>query len=114
MTTHQPGSPMDHEYDGIKEFDNPTPGWWHSIFIVTILFAFVYFIFFQASPLGWTLYGATLAVPVLGVLALIRAVIGAPDANLFARAMAWLGSIGTLTFAGYLYAYGWIGLKIWE
>lgn len=55
MTTHQPGSPMDHEYDGIKEFDNPTPGWWHSIFIVTILFAFVYFIFFQASPLGWTL-----------------------------------------------------------
>ncbi len=68
----------------------------------------------RPSPLGWTLYGATLAVPVLGVLALIRAVIGAPDANLFARAMAWLGSIGTLTFAGYLYAYGWIGLKIWE
>jgi hypothetical protein len=28
--------------------------------------------------------------------------------------MAWLASIATLTFAGYLYAYGWIGMKIWE
>lgn len=68
----------------------------------------------RPSPVGWTLYGATLAVPALGVLALIRALIGAPDANLFARGMAWLASIGTLTFAGYLYAYGWIGMKIWE
>jgi hypothetical protein len=28
--------------------------------------------------------------------------------------MAWLASIATLTFAGYLFAYGWIGMKIWE
>jgi CubicO group peptidase (beta-lactamase class C family) len=68
----------------------------------------------RPSPIGWTLYGATLAVPALGALATLRAVMGAPDANLFARGMAWLASIATLTFAGYLFAYGWIGMKIWE
>lgn len=68
----------------------------------------------RPSPIGWALYGATLAVPVLGAAATLRTVMGAPDANLFARGMAWLSSIATLTFAGYLYAYGWIGMKIWE
>lgn len=68
----------------------------------------------RPSPIGWALYGATLAVPVLGALATLRAFMGAPDANLFARGMAWLASIATLTFAGYLYTYGWIGMKIWE
>lgn len=68
----------------------------------------------RPSPIGWALYGATLAVPVLGALATLRAFMGAPDANLFARGMAWLASIATLTFAGYLYTFGWIGMKIWE
>jgi hypothetical protein len=68
----------------------------------------------RPSPIAWALYGATLAVPVLGAAATLRTVMGAPDANLFARGMAWLSSIATLTFAGYLFAYGWIGMKIWE
>ncbi len=33
---------MDHEYDGIREYDNPTPGWWHLIFMATVLFAGIY------------------------------------------------------------------------
>lgn len=37
----------DHEYDGIREFDNPTPGWWHAIFIASIVFSVLYFIYFE-------------------------------------------------------------------
>lgn len=33
----------DHSYDGIQEFDNPTPGWWTWMFIATVVFSFVYF-----------------------------------------------------------------------
>jgi len=33
---------LEHEYDGIKEYDNPMPGWWVWIFVATILFSVVY------------------------------------------------------------------------
>src|SRR5271166_729105 len=46
---------LDHEYDGIQEYDNPCPGWWHAIFLLTILFSVVYFLFFQVGSNGWTL-----------------------------------------------------------
>lgn len=44
-----------HEYDGIKEYDNPTPSWWTWFFILTIGFSAVYlFVMFaggdQLSP----------------------------------------------------------------
>ena len=39
----------DHEYDGIQEYDNPTPGWWWAIFWVTILFAPPYFFIVLAA-----------------------------------------------------------------
>jgi len=45
---------MDHEYDGIREFDNPTPGWWHILFWASILFSLLYFYFFTFSPVSWT------------------------------------------------------------
>lgn len=54
MSDSQYGSILDHEYDGIREYDNPTPGWWHLIFQGTTLFAIVYFVFFTFSPLAWT------------------------------------------------------------
>ncbi|GAB5535063.1 MAG: hypothetical protein Rubg2KO_13120 [Rubricoccaceae bacterium] len=31
-----------HTYDGIREYDNPMPGWWVAIFVITVLFAPVY------------------------------------------------------------------------
>lgn len=34
---------LDHQYDEIQEYDNPLPGWWTAIFVVTILWAVVYF-----------------------------------------------------------------------
>lgn len=32
----------DHEYDGIKELNNPPPAWIMAVFFITILFAFLY------------------------------------------------------------------------
>lgn len=43
------GKLMGHDYDGIREYDNPTPGWWHAIFIGTILFSVVYMAVFHLS-----------------------------------------------------------------
>jgi cytochrome c oxidase cbb3-type subunit 3 len=31
-----------HSYDGIKEYDNPMPGWWIWIFVVSVIWAPVY------------------------------------------------------------------------
>ena len=45
---------LDHEYDGIREFDNPCPGWWNLLYLGTAIFSFWYFIFFQFSPVSWT------------------------------------------------------------
>ncbi len=45
---------LDHQYDGIQEYDNPCPGWWHAIFWMTVLFSAVYFLFFHVGNNGWT------------------------------------------------------------
>jgi cytochrome c oxidase cbb3-type subunit 3 len=45
---------LDHEYDGIREYDNPTPGWWHAIFVLTAVFAVFYAAFWHFSPLAWS------------------------------------------------------------
>lgn len=35
---------LGHKYDGIREYDNPMPGWWLGIFALTIGWAVVYFL----------------------------------------------------------------------
>lgn len=40
-----------HDYDGIREYDNPTPGWWHFIFLGTVVFSWFYYMFAQFSPM---------------------------------------------------------------
>jgi cytochrome c oxidase cbb3-type subunit 3 len=37
----------DHEYDGIKELDNKLPPWWVWLFNLSIIFAVVYFAYYQ-------------------------------------------------------------------
>ena len=50
---HEHGKLTDHEYDGIREYDNPCPTWWHLVFLGTFIFSVFYFLFFQGS-FGWT------------------------------------------------------------
>jgi cytochrome c oxidase cbb3-type subunit 3 len=35
---------MDHEYDGIREYDNPLPRWWLTLFYGCIAFSVLYFV----------------------------------------------------------------------
>ena len=45
---------LDHEFDGIQEFDNPCPSWWSWLFFATIVFAPVYFFYFHIGKAGIT------------------------------------------------------------
>ncbi len=38
-----------HEYDGIREFDNPMPGWWTWIFVATVVWSGVYVVGLQLA-----------------------------------------------------------------
>src|SRR5437870_4043697 len=40
---------MDHAYDGIREYDNPLPGWWRLIFAATIAFAAMYGFYYHVA-----------------------------------------------------------------
>ena len=33
---------MAHDYDGIREYDNPLPGWWSAVFAATFVFAWFF------------------------------------------------------------------------
>lgn len=48
-----------HEFDGIKEFDNPLPRWWFQMFVGTVIFALGYLALYPGlgnfkGLLGWT------------------------------------------------------------
>jgi cytochrome c oxidase cbb3-type subunit 3 len=43
---------IDHEYDGIKELDNPTPGWFNFLFYSSIIFGIVYFLNYHVFKTG--------------------------------------------------------------
>ena len=45
---------LDHEYDGIRELDNNLPPWWVWMFYATIVYAFVYLIYYHVLPYGKT------------------------------------------------------------
>ena len=41
---------LEHNYDGIQEYDNPLPRWWVVLFWVTIVFSPFYILFYHAGP----------------------------------------------------------------
>ncbi|HYD32130.1 MAG TPA: cytochrome-c oxidase, cbb3-type subunit III [Azospirillaceae bacterium] len=41
-----------HEWDGLKELNNPLPKWWLYVFYVCILWAVVYWVLYPAWPIG--------------------------------------------------------------
>ncbi len=43
---------LDHNYDGIEEFDNPLPQWWVMLFIMSIIFGVIYMFYFHISGMG--------------------------------------------------------------
>jgi hypothetical protein len=48
-----------HEYDGIEEWDNPLPGWWFAMFVITIVWGIGYLVAYPGMGnfpglLGWT------------------------------------------------------------
>jgi len=49
---------LEHEYDGIREYDNPTPGWWHVLFLASVVFSIFYYIFWHFSPLAPSIWEA--------------------------------------------------------
>jgi cytochrome c oxidase cbb3-type subunit 3 len=46
---------LDHDYDEIREYDNPTPGWWSWLFAGTMAFAIGYLVLSVGSAVddGW-------------------------------------------------------------
>jgi cytochrome c oxidase cbb3-type subunit III len=45
------GPLLDHDYDGIREYDNPLPSWWSMTFGACIAFAFLYLAYYDIA--GW-------------------------------------------------------------
>jgi cytochrome c oxidase cbb3-type subunit III len=49
---------LDHEYDGIKEYDNPLPRWWVWMFAGSCVFAVGYFFHYHVSGNGTSVAAA--------------------------------------------------------
>jgi cytochrome c oxidase cbb3-type subunit 3 len=45
---HKPPK-TDHAYDGIEEYDNPLPGWWKWLFVASIAFSPLYWLYFHGG-----------------------------------------------------------------
>ncbi len=107
---------LDHEYDGITEYDNPTPGWWHMLFIATVVFSAFYAVFWHASELAWTPYDA-LASDKKDYYGRLFAVLGtlSPDEPTMFRMMAderWMNFGGSVFAANCAVCHGSTGSGI--
>ncbi len=51
-TEYQQNTVMEHEFDGIQEFDNRLPNWWMWLMWSSMVFALFYWIFFHTLGVG--------------------------------------------------------------
>lgn len=58
MSTKPTDELLDHEYDGIREFDNPIPAWWTWLWIGTIVFSALYFVHYHVTSTGQSILAA--------------------------------------------------------
>lgn len=49
---------LDHEYDGILEYDNPMPAWWKNIFWGTFVFSLLYLFWYHLGGNGVSVQAA--------------------------------------------------------
>ena len=45
--SHDKDNLTNHDYDGIREYDNPLPNWWLATFIGSVIFAFIYWLHYE-------------------------------------------------------------------
>ncbi len=43
---------LDHNYDGILEYDNPLPPWWVALFIICVIWAAGYLMYYHVAGIG--------------------------------------------------------------
>ena len=43
---------LDHNYDGIEEYDNPLPPWWVYLFVITIIWGGLYIFYYHIAGMG--------------------------------------------------------------
>jgi len=55
--THEPRV-LDHEYDGIREYDNPMPRWWVTVFWASFVFSIGYAAHYHLTGNGQSVMGA--------------------------------------------------------
>jgi len=52
------GDLLEHEYDGIREYENPLPRWWVMIFWGSFVFSIAYVVHYHLSPRGSSVLAA--------------------------------------------------------
>lgn len=48
------GKPLEYEFDGIKELNNPIPPWLMYIWYITVVFSVIYFVYYHVYGVGLT------------------------------------------------------------
>lgn len=43
---------LEHNYDGILEYDNPLPRWWVWLFILTVIWSVIYMFYYHLAAMG--------------------------------------------------------------